>query len=383
MTAASQMRHIADPLAGFSLDALLEGAARLRPGSVALREAQGGRSLTFAALADGALRFAAKLAAAEFVPGDTMLLFAGPSAAQVVALLGGLRAGVNVALVPPNIQAGRLALLAGQTGASALLCGAHYGGIDLMQEGFSAAALSGDIRMVGALAAGGEDAADFSPTALANDPPPDLPVPPTPASLFTLPRRGDGMPVRHGQRMLVAAALDLITRARLSASLPLISTLSPASLAGLVTGPIAALLCGATLNLHELFDARGLLAQIGENPGAQLVVPCEMLPALDRGGLMRGGSLGGIAAVSRWQADGADFSPPATLDTLIALTDIHSFGEVALVPELRGSDGRARALLDPPHEIEIAGQTLLAIDATSDSDGAFRFFGAAVAEGRA
>ena len=137
---------------------------------------------------------------------------------------------------------------------------------------------------------------------------------------------------------------------------------------------------GATLHIHGLFDAQILMNQIAQNPGARLAVPATLLRNLANAGLLQSGALGGVMALSRWQHNGIDFAPLPPVASAIALTDLHGFGELALVAEKRGLDGTPGKLFASPHLIEIDGQSLLAVDAREMGDNRRRFYGAAVTQ---
>ena len=364
----------ADPLAAYTLDTLLAGAARLRPQGLALRDADGA-SLTFAALHGHATRLAARLKQTGLEPGETLLVLGGNRISSLIALMAGVCAGLDVAMLSPGLRADRLAMLANRTRAAVLVCGEPFGGVDLLDKGFMAAALTETVRLVGTLGSGNADAVDFSAGALAGDIAPVLPAPAHLSDILTL--TPDGM-TRHSQRKLVAGTLDLIARARFRAAQPLLATLGPSTYAGLASGLLAGLLCGASVTLHGIFDAARLLAQLEDMPQAQLVVPAELLPALARAGILQHGPLAGLLAVSRWQTNAGDFAPPASLPNSVPLVDLHAFGEMALLAEARGADGRARALLEPPHDIEVGADVICAVDADNDTADGLRFFGAAV-----
>lgn len=364
----------ADPLAAYTLDNLLAGAARLRPQGIALRDGDG-TSLTFAALHGQATRLAARLRQTGLAPGETMLVLGGNQISSITALMAGIFAGLDVAMLSPGLRADRLAQLANRTSAAVLVCGEPFGGMDLLEKGFMAAAQSETIRMVGTLGSGNPDAVDFSAATLAGDGLADGPAPAHLSAILTL--TGDGM-TRHRQRTLVAGTLDLIARASFSPAQPLLTTLGPSTFAGLASGVLAGLLCGASVTLHGMFDAVRLLAQLEEWPGAHIVLPAQLLPALASAGLVQHASLSGLVAVSRWQSNAGDFAPPASLASKMPLVDLHAFGEMALVAEARGADGRARALLDPPHHIELGADVICAVDADNDTINGLRFFGAAV-----
>ena len=369
-----------DPLGPYTLDALLEGAAHLQPQARALRDSTGA-SLTFAQVAQQVQALAAHFRLCGLEPGQTVLLTGGAHSAIVTALLAGIRAGLDVALAPPNIRADQLAVLALRLQAAAIIGGAPYGGFSPLDTALAAAALADSIRLVGSLAGGDTDGAvDFSAGTLGLQPgivPADAPA--HPARIITLLQDGKAFhPVAHQQRTLVAGALDLVARARLSASTPLLSTIAPLTYAGLAAGPLAMLVCGAALDLHGPFDSARLLAQVAAQPQVQFVVPAALLAAIERSGMLGPDRLGGLVILSRWNKDAADFSPPQAVTSSVPVVDLHAFAENALVAEPRGADGRARAILDPPHSINIGGILMLATGASNDANDALGFFGAAV-----
>lgn len=366
-----------DPLAPYTLDALLQGAAKLRPHAVALVDGAG-QSWTFTALAQDVETLAAHLAQIGLMSDETVIVLGSAQSCVVTALLAGLMAQVHVALVPPNIPPGQLTQLALQLNASAILCADAYDGMAGADAAFEAAARAECVRIVATLGADRHDGAvDLAPSALKR-----LTLgtrPPNPARIITL-RRHEGAvhPVFHQQRTLVAGSLDLIARAHLTAATPVISTVAPLTYAGLAAGPLAMLLCGATLVLHGPFSSSRLMEQIADYPNARLLVPAALLAGLERSNVLRNGALGGLLALSRWQKDAADFSPPRAVASANPIVDLHAFAESALVAEPRGSDGRARAILDPPHSIDISGILMLATGASADANDALGFFGAAV-----
>jgi hypothetical protein len=109
-------------------------------------------------------------------------------------------------------------------------------------------------------------------------------------------------PLFHEQSALLAAALDLVGTAEIAAGSQIFSTLSPASFAGLVTGPVASLLSGAPLTRFGPFDAAGFLALLDRIGANHCVFPAAILPDLERAGVLRQDTLASAIAIVREEA---------------------------------------------------------------------------------
>ena len=373
MQARPRQGDAAALLAPYTLCALLDGAARMRASAPALGDSSGAQVLTFAALSARVDAMAALLAATGLQPGETVLVIAAPRAESVVALLAAARLGADAALAPLDLAAPALALLAHRTGAVAILACARYGELAPLETAFAAAPLSSTVRLVGVVCGEVPDgAADL--TAQACDgagAPPRLPR--ETSRLITFERQERAlMPVWHGQATLVAAAMTLIGRARIGAGTPILATIAPASFAGLVCGPLAMLLSGAALHCHGPFESTALLRQLDAAGPAQLLAPERVASHF------AGIKLAGLLALSRWRADGSDFAPPHALAGAAPICDLHAFGERALVAEPRDAQGRACAILDQPHLIEIGGARLVSVQAYGSHGDGLGFSGAGV-----
>ena len=155
-----------DPLAPYTLDALLEGAAQMRPDAAALVD-DFSQSLTFAALAEEVETLAAHLIHIGLLPDDTVIVLGSAQSRIVAALLAGARAQIHVALAPVNIRAEQLTMLALRLNASAILCADAYNGFAPVDTAFAAAALAAGVRVVATLGAEAHDGAvDLAPQAL-------------------------------------------------------------------------------------------------------------------------------------------------------------------------------------------------------------------------
>lgn len=346
-----------DPFAPFSLDTLVAGAARLRPEAVAF--ADDGETLTAAEAAARTAALARLLVEYGLRPGERLVLVGGASAALCIALAAGVRAGFDLALAPVDLDAASLAAYARAVGATGLVGASRYGDHDFGETCLAAAMDAPDVRLVASLGPDAMDgAADLSPAAiadfaaarpddgLARGKPPGAP----PAQFLT--RRRDGAVVAHRQATLMAAGLDLVTRAKIGRPTPVLTTLPPVTFAGLVAGPVAALLAGSPLRLHGPFTAAGFV-----DACADLRDPHVVLPAAAGAAIVRSGLTAGFAAlIVCTRGEPAPVLPGAACP----LVDLYAAAESAAVAEPR-ADGRSVPPAFEPHHISFDGRRLLAV----------------------
>lgn len=169
---------------------------------------------------------------------------------------------------------------------------------------------------------------------------------------------------------LAAAAAGPVACARIEPGDRIVSVLAPDDLKGLATGLVAALLTGAVLETHPVFDAQTLLRSLGlpdrrDRPRSHLVVPGWMEPYVARLAWSR--SLATFIFVHPAPVRFATrpMRGPRILDVL-------AFGETALLAATRGPAGQVR--LSPDCD-GAALRTLLTIDA--DPSGTLSFQGVA------
>lgn len=295
------------PLSAFGLDMLARGAARLRGDRVALSEAGPGATaseLTYRDLDHLVAAFAARAAECGLRPGDRVVIVGAARAAVVAAILGALSAGVEPVVAPAHLTAGALAFLAQGTGAAGIFAPTLFGGLDMEPLLLEAAAAAPGVRIVGSLGPGVADGAiDFSPRGVGGteaasrvmrrDAPPRI-------GLVLRPEQKAPRATFIAQSALVAQGLDVVSALGLAADRPLVSTLSPASLAGLIAGPVAALLAGAPLVVFGPFDAAGLALLIDRSGPA-----CLVAPAAAAGELIESGVCAGLDCLALAGAAGA------------------------------------------------------------------------------
>ena len=341
MSLTGPMGQISEPFPESRLDALLLTAARDAPDHVIFRDDDG--PSTAADLDRRVDRLAGLLRLAALGSGERVLIIAGAQTAAFVALVGVLRAGLEPVLASCGLGAIEIAACARTVHAAALIGPAGYGALELGETYLSAAAIADTIRLIATQGPVEVDGAlDVSAARLDATPafPPfDTKVP------FDMPTIGtfQGSPsaptlVAHRQAALFADALSLVEQAHINPSKPIVSTLPPASLAGLVAGPFAALVGASGLVLHGPFDAGRFLAVCDRECGYHLVLPAAAGDAFASEALTT--ELASLILVSRF-ANAAAFALPAPSAAKRPVVDLYAFGEETLLAQRR-IDGRAR-----------------------------------------
>ncbi|CAN2535616.1 hypothetical+protein [Methylocapsa aurea] len=300
----------AHPLTMFGLDALIAGAARLRPTRIAAGDASTGAEIDHAELDRRVAAFRADLRSFDFQPGERILLLTTPSAATLVALIGIISAGLEPVAAPLGLSLGAMAAGARAVAAAALVAPATIGGESLEELVFGVAAQAPSVRLIGSLGPGTIDGAvDFGPRSRSeNDSPAATRAVPSKKVLIGALDQY-GAPHFHEQAGLISASLGLIARAHVNGSAPLLSLVSPGSIGGLVAGPLASLLSGAPLHFLAPFDGAAFLAALDALGPARLIAPRAAMADLDAAGLLNSGALLACIAVQRAGEEEPAFEP--------------------------------------------------------------------------
>jgi len=283
----------AHPLASFGLDMLARGAARLRADRPAFAEAGHGPAdqvaLTWRELDRRAIAFGARVSECGLSPGDRVVVAGAPRVSTLIAVLGAIGAGFEPVIAPVQTSADALAFLAQSTGAAAIVGLSSFAGLDIASSIFDAAAAAHVVRLVGSLGPDVPDGAtDFSLQSLAgDDEPARIAGPKTPPRLgFVLaPDQRTPLVTFVTQSDLIAQALDLVALIGATAERPIVSTLSPASVAGFLAGPAVALLAGAPLVLFAPFDGHAFMDLVDRRSPCHLVAPALIADDLSREGV--------------------------------------------------------------------------------------------------
>jgi acyl-CoA synthetase (AMP-forming)/AMP-acid ligase II len=368
-----------DLFAAYSFDTLISGAARLRPQGLALVDRN--HSVPFDLLAGQAAALARLLAECGLKPGERLLLIGGAETTLVIAIVAALRGGFEPALAPLDLEPDEFAAYAQAINAAALAGPSHYGMAISPEMYFAVAAATPSIRFVATLgpeeidgavdlttAATLRYAAERSESALERGRPA-----PAAARLITFDRARKA-PVFHEQSTLMAASLDFVARASIGRETPIFSTLPPTTFAGLVAGPLAALLSGATLHLEGPFDARSLVKRIDGLENVHLVVPAAVAKDFLEAGLLD--RLASAVLMSRL-ASTSDFAPPDALNAPCPILDLYAIDESAVIGELRRADTAVPPAL-APHYVGFDDGRILTVESAPQPGYPLAYRGAAV-----
>lgn len=346
VTIASLSGDGPDTFAQSGLDALLSTAAQDCPDAVLVRDDAG--PSTAADLDRRSRALAWQFHATGLTRGERVLIVTGAQADALVAIIACLRAGLEPALVPCGLGAIEFAAHASVADARALVGPSRYGSLALGDEYLSAAALASSIRMIATHGPEPVDGAlDISPASLdtivrtgearaegGHEPPPILTFQGPP---------GKPLAIAHRQAALLADGLSLVEQARINPSKRIISTLPPATRAGLVAGPFAAFIGASCLVLHGPFEAARFLAACDAEPGFHLVAPAGIGAAFSERSFAEG--VASLILVSRYASQGA-FALPPPIASERPIVDLYAFAEESLLAQRR-VDGEAR----PPTRI--------------------------------
>lgn len=350
---------------GFDLVSLARSAAQLRAGRLAFvndaREIE--EALGFAEFDAMARRFAGALHAYGLNAGDTMLIVGCMSPRSFAAVIGGLAAGIDVAVCGAHLDATAIGAFARDISASAIVVEASAQEPADCELAYGAAAAAETIRLVVSLA---EDAPDGAISIeAARDAEPPAWHADKRARILT--RESDGRAVAHTQQTLVTAGLDFISQTQIGAGLPIVSTIVPASFAGLICGPLAGLLTGATTIVHVPFNSERLIDRIEKDMPVQLIAPAAIARDIERSSLGTARHLSCLALLTRLPGvpeDLANLAMPTIELEGVRIADIIAFGETAVVAERRPANGARQAPLQAQHTIQMDGREVIAVRAT-------------------
>ena len=354
----------AGPLASFDLESLVSGGARLRAERAALADSTpDSQALTFAEFDRRVSALAGFWRDLGLRPGERILLAAGATATSVVAVFAAMRAGLDAALAPLHLDDAEMLDFACRCDAAALAAEAVYGESWPAEDLMGVASRAPRVRLVCSL--GGADidgAVDADPAKL--DAPSEMNAGTAPGASRILTRSTSGEIVQHKQGTLVAAALDLVMRARIGMRLPIVTAMAPATFAGLCAGPIAALLAGAPLVLHGPFRSAEFSTLLQRWGPAHVVAPSALLAGLNSARLVGPQWLASLILVSR-HPDLAAASVDASEDgdEAVPIVDLYAIGERAAVPEVRE---KGRRLLAEPHYVSLDERSILAVGRGAD-----------------
>ncbi len=338
-----------------TLDDLFRRAGVRSPGTLALTDPPdretftdgAPRHLNYADADQAISAFAARLRGLGLNTDAVIALQLPNTVESVIALLGVLRAGMIAAPLPMLWRQLDVINALRGIGAKAIVTCARAGKLAPARSAVLAAAELFPIRHICAF---GDDLPDgvLPLDELFADTSPD-PVP-------ALMRTGDAaahvavltfditahgpVPVPRNHAQLLAGGRAPYLEAGLEQDCALITTIPPASFAGLSLSIVPWLMCGSTLAFHSGRERKGLAAQCEALGGPAVVVPGPVASLACDAGLF---DTSVKAVLALWRA-------PERLESCapwrgrVPLIDVAAFGEIGLLAARRGADGLPRQI---------------------------------------
>lgn len=272
-TAEDSSRRTTRALGRLDFGTVLDGAARLRPDRPYLSDRADGPALCFADVDAAVTTLATQMMGWELGPRRRALLVCATGMETSLLVFAALRAGLDLALAPAYLEAEEVRGFAEATRSAALIF--DEAALDLRgaDAALRIAAALPDIRLIAAM----------SPLdgVVRLDPSADVERVNFPATAGRIRLRGaDGSAIVHEQGELLDAALSMAAQVRIGAHQPILSTMLLCAFAGLVAGPLAALLAGTRCVLHGPFDEARFRDDLTGLAPCHLVVPQALMPAL-------------------------------------------------------------------------------------------------------
>jgi len=309
------------------------------------------RSLSYAQ-ADHAISAVAARLRSLGLPTDAIVAMQLPNTVDsIVAFLGILRAGMIAAPVPLLWRRRDMVDALGRIGAKAIVTCAHASGLAHAETAMhTAAALfpvrhicgfgrdlpDGIVSLEDVFAAGGGDLAgapvrpDSAPAHVA-------------AITFAVEARGI-VPMARNHVELVSGGLAIMLEGGIAPDARLLSTIPVGSFAGLALTLMPWLLSGGTLHLHHGFEPLAFFAQRSATAFDAVVLPAAAVPAMAAAGLV---GREACALVALWRAP-EQMMAGKPCETIPAVVDVASFGEVGIVAARRKANGPPLAI---PHGV--------------------------------
>jgi acyl-CoA synthetase (AMP-forming)/AMP-acid ligase II len=341
-----------------TISELFQYAARRRPNALALADPANRTSFTDGkpsrlsyAEADRVVAAIAARLRGMGLPTDAVIGIQLPNIVEnILAVLGVLRAGMIAAPLPLLWRRADAVTALARVGAKALIVCNRVGANQHGQFALQAAAEVFSIRYVCAFGADLPDGAVSFEDLFSVD---------TFAHLLPLDRGRDNaaahvaavtfdvgesglVPVARTHSELCAGGLAVILESRLQPEANILSTLLPASFAGLSLTLLPWLFSGGTLVLHHPFDPDLLAWQWREDRCTTLILPGAAAMRLDAAGAFKEAAPN--AVIAAWREPQALMQSALWRGSRTALIDVAIFGEAALAPARRGHCGRPAPL---------------------------------------
>lgn len=282
------------------------------------------------------------------LPTDAIVGIQMPNVTEnILAMLAVLRAGMIVAPLPLLWRRVDAVTALGRIGPKALMTCNRVGAFDHCQFAMQVAA---DVFCIRYVCGFGKNLPDgvvsFEDLFTAETPDPVEPLDPErrnsaaahiAAITFDV---GEGglVPVARNHAELFAGGLAVLLESRLAENSSILSALAPSSFAGIAITLLPWLLSGGTLVLHHPFDPDIFARQQQEDRCGTLILPGAVLFGLAESSIFAAHAPKSVIAT--WRSPDRLAESPVRREPDIAFVDVAIFGEAALVPALRGGDGR-------------------------------------------
>jgi hypothetical protein len=340
------------------IDELFRRAANRHPGAIALADPPNRASFT-----DGAPRRLTYAEADRMVsaiagrlrrmglPTDAIVGIQLPNVCEnILAILGVIRAGLIAAPLPLLWRRADAVTALARVGAKALITCRRAGNFQHGDFATRVAAEVFSIRYVcgfgGKKLPDGMVPLDDLFTAAKPDPIPPLERQGNPAAhvaVITFEIGEDGpVPVARRHLEVLAGGLGVLLESGVEQTASILSTMAPASFAGLCLTLVPWLLTGGTLVLHHAFDADVFAQQRRDDRCGTLILPAVAAFRLAETGLFS--REGPTRVLAAWRAPEELAASPDWPERDAALVDVSIFGEAGLIAAQRGMGGHAAPL---------------------------------------
>jgi hypothetical protein len=335
------------------IDELFRHVAERRPDAIALADAPNRelftdgppRRLTFAE-ADRMVSAIAGRLCRMGLPIDTVVGVQLPNIVEnVLTILGILRAGMIAAPMPLLWRSADAVAAMARVGAKALITCGRVGSFEHCRLATRVAADVFSIRYVcgfGRKLSDGVVPLDDLFTAEKLDPIPLLDREGSAAAhlaVFSFEIGEDGpVPVARRHLELLAGGMCVLSEARFAQHASVLSTIAPASFAGISLTLVPWLLTGGTLLLHHAFDADLFAAQRRDEQCGTLILPAPVAFRFADSGLFAGDDP--LTVLAQWHAPDRLAGSALWRERNSELVDVAVFGEAGLVAGRRSEDGR-------------------------------------------
>jgi acyl-coenzyme A synthetase/AMP-(fatty) acid ligase len=318
-----------------TLSQLLRAGVATRPDAIfALigpRAGEAAAALRVAAIDSLADHYCGRFRDAAVNEGERILILGVPEPRALAAIVGALRAGLNVVLAPAALDAASIADAARRCNATALAGPTEFGNLRLGERLFDAAARVNEISLVALYGEGAAGALALDAPLEEEGTPQASPMRPELLTIDVLDASAVSSPISQSHAADVARAF--LARAGLRPGQAIASMISLGSPAGLVGGAFAPLIGGAHVLWQAPFAALRFVETLDASAPAHLLAPASAVEALGAAGLLTTQRLASLTVVA---AEGAKIPAfPHELDLAVCVLRVGA-----------GADFRLEALAD-------------------------------------